>query len=40
VLTEGTDRVTGPVDLDALVDYVQSLPQPFSATIEGRIVKQ
>lgn len=37
VLTEGTDRVVGPVDLDALVDYVKELPQPFSAQIEGRI---
>lgn len=40
VLAQGTDRVPGPVDLDALVDYIQSLPQPFSAAIEGRIVKQ
>jgi len=37
VLAQGTNRVVGPVDLDALVDYVESLPQPFSATIEGRI---
>lgn len=37
VLTEGTDRVIGPVDLDALIDYVESLPQPFNAAIEGRI---
>jgi 5'-nucleotidase len=36
-LTEGTNRVVGPVDLDALVEYVESLPQPFSAAIEGRI---
>ncbi|GAC1646880.1 MAG: hypothetical protein NVS4B8_19350 [Herpetosiphon sp.] len=40
VLTEGTNRVTGPVDVDALFEYVKSLPQPFTATIEGRIVKQ
>jgi 5'-nucleotidase len=37
VLTEGTNRVVGPVDLDALVDYVQQLPQPFNAQIAGRI---
>lgn len=39
VLAEGTNRVIGPVDLDALVDYVESLPQPFSAGIEGRITR-
>lgn len=37
LLTSGTNRVIGPVDLDALVDYVEALPQPFSAAIEGRI---
>jgi 5'-nucleotidase len=37
VFTQGTNRVTGPVDLDALCSYIQSLPQPFSARIEGRI---
>ena len=40
VLLQGTDRVTGPVDLDALVDYVSQLPQPFTARVEGRITKQ
>ncbi len=39
VLTEGTNRVVGPVDLDALVDYIKQLPQPFSAEIEGRILQ-
>lgn len=39
VFTEGTDREVGPVDLDALVEYVKQLPQPFSASIEGRIEK-
>lgn len=39
VFTEGTGRETGPVDLDALVDYIKKLPQPFSASIEGRIEK-
>jgi 5'-nucleotidase len=37
VLPLGTNRVVGPVDLGALVEYVESLPQPFSAAIEGRI---
>jgi 5'-nucleotidase len=39
VLVQGTRRVVGPVDLDALVDYVESLSQPFSVAIEGRIVR-
>lgn len=39
VLPQGTNRVVGPVDLEALVEYVESLPQPFSAAIEGRIVR-
>jgi 5'-nucleotidase len=33
----GANKVTGPKDLKALVDYVQSLPQPFNAKIDGRI---
>ena len=37
VLTSGTNRVIGPVDLDALVDYIETQSQPFSAAIEGRI---
>lgn len=40
VLRDGTNRVVGPVDLDALVAHIKSLPQPFSAAIEGRIVRQ
>jgi hypothetical protein len=27
------------VDLDALVEYVESLQQPFTAQIEGRITR-
>ena len=38
VLREGTNRVVGPVDLDALVEYVEALPTPFTSEIEGRIV--
>jgi 5'-nucleotidase len=37
VLNEGKNRVTGPVDIDALIGYIKQLPQPFSAQIEGRI---
>jgi 5'-nucleotidase len=40
VLRQGTNRVGGPVDLDALIQYVQTLPQPFTYQSEGRIVKQ
>lgn len=39
VLPSGTNRVVGPVDLDALVNYIGSLAQPFSAQIEGRIIR-
>ena len=39
VLNEGQNRVVGPVDLDALVDYIETLPQPFSSRIEGRVVR-
>jgi 5'-nucleotidase len=39
VLTEGTNRVVGPVDLDALVEHIESLAQPFNPTIEGRILR-
>ncbi|KYD26142.1 bifunctional metallophosphatase/5'-nucleotidase [Parageobacillus toebii] len=37
VFTEGKNREVGPVDLDALINYIQQLPQPFDAHIEGRI---
>jgi 5'-nucleotidase len=37
VLPSGTNRVVGAVDLDALVDYIGSLAQPFTAQVEGRI---
>ncbi|WP_248737113.1 bifunctional 2',3'-cyclic-nucleotide 2'-phosphodiesterase/3'-nucleotidase [Neobacillus rhizosphaerae] len=39
VLKSGKNRVTGPVDLDAFVDYFKTLPKPFSAAIEGRVLK-
>jgi 5'-nucleotidase len=37
VLAAGAEREVGPVDLDALVEYVEQLLQPFSARTEGRI---
>jgi 5'-nucleotidase len=37
VLVAGTNRVGGPIDLDALIAYLQGLTQPFSSAIEGRI---
>lgn len=39
VLKEGTGRVVGPVDLDALVDFVSSLTQPIRYAVENRIVR-
>jgi 5'-nucleotidase len=39
VLTQGTSRVGGDVDLDALIAHVTSLPQPFTASIEGRVTR-
>jgi 5'-nucleotidase len=39
VLPQGTNRVIGKVDLDALVEYVESLTQPFTIGIEGRITR-
>ena len=40
VLTEAEERVPGPVDLDALVSYIEALPRPFTARIEGRIARR
>ena len=37
VFTGTSDNVMGPRDLDALVDYVKQLPQPFSSLTDGRI---
>ena len=37
VLRDGTARVGGPPDVDALVDYLARLPRPFSAATDGRI---
>ncbi len=37
IFPEGKNRSTGPQDLKALCDYLQALPQPFNAKIDGRI---
>jgi predicted MPP superfamily phosphohydrolase len=37
VLKEGSEREAGPTDLDALIEYLKQLEQPFGASIEGRI---
>jgi 5'-nucleotidase len=37
VLNQGLNRVVGPVDLDAFVEHVAGLPQPFLAPTVGRI---
>lgn len=39
VLVQGTNRIGGDVDLDALIAYVEGLPQPISAVIEGRVTR-
>ncbi len=39
VLTQGTNQVGGPVDLDALVTWVQAQPQPLAAPALGRITR-
>jgi 5'-nucleotidase len=36
-LLQGTNRVIGPVDLDACVNYIKGMTQPFGQGIEGRI---
>jgi 5'-nucleotidase len=39
VFTQGTGNVGGPVDLDALIEYVEALPSPFTVTLAGRITR-
>jgi 5'-nucleotidase len=40
VLIDGTNRVGGPLDIDALVDHIGTLAQPFAAPAIDRIVRQ
>ncbi len=37
--TQGADRRIDRTDLDALVAYLEQLPQPFGARLEGRITR-
>lgn len=39
VLLGGRNQIGGPLDLDALIAHIQTLSQPFSASVEGRIVR-
>jgi 5'-nucleotidase len=39
VLTEAVNSTVGPLDVDALVDYVAQLPQPFTAEVDGRVTQ-
>jgi 5'-nucleotidase len=39
VLTKGKNKEIGPVDLDALIDFINDLPKPFSYSIDDRIQK-
>ena len=39
VLTQGTNQVGGPVDLDALITWVQAQSQPLAAPALGRITQ-
>ncbi|MCP4749213.1 MAG: bifunctional metallophosphatase/5'-nucleotidase [Desulfobacteraceae bacterium] len=36
----GIDREIGPIDLDVLIEYIQSLSQPFGYGIDGRIERE
>ncbi|SEN63447.1 5'-nucleotidase [Mesobacillus persicus] len=39
VFTKAQNKEIGPVDLDALVDFISNQPQPFSYSIDDRIQK-
>jgi 5'-nucleotidase len=39
VFGEGTNKVVGPTDLDALVDYIEGLGGPIDIGIEERVQK-
>jgi 5'-nucleotidase len=36
---DGTNRVKGPNDLDALIAYVKSFGRPIISSIDGRVVR-
>jgi 5'-nucleotidase len=37
VFTSSSDQLGGPLDLDALIEYLATLPQPLAISVEGRI---
>ena len=39
ILTQGTNPVGGAQDIDALIAWVKSLPQPFGAPPGGRVTR-
>lgn len=39
VFTKAQNKEVGPVDLDALLDFIQALPQPITYTIDNRVQK-
>jgi 5'-nucleotidase len=39
VFTKATNKVIGPVDLEALIDFIKTQPQPFTYGIDNRIQK-
>ena len=39
VFNRGVNRVGGPLDIDALIAYVKSLPQPIAPSLGARIVR-
>lgn len=39
VFTKAQNKEVGPVDLDALVDYIKTLPNPFTYQMDNRIQK-
>lgn len=39
VFNQGQNRETGPIDLDAFVDYLKTLQNPFTYNIDNRIQK-
>ncbi|HKO92264.1 MAG TPA: 5'-nucleotidase, partial [Polyangiaceae bacterium] len=40
VLTSGTERVGGDIDLDALIDYFEAQPQPIAIPALDRVTRQ
>lgn len=39
VFTKAQNKEIGPVDLDALINFMKGLPQPISYQIDNRIQK-